>query len=69
MDFNATTFGQIFFILNLSVIFLTLHFAIKSRSKSLPLVGLYSTILNFILPPLGWYYCFRHYSKQNKIAV
>jgi hypothetical protein len=64
MDFNATVVGQILFIVSFVVIFFTVKFA-RGKTKNLPLTGFYSFLLNLLLPPVGWYFCY-YWKKRVK---
>lgn len=65
MNFNATLWGQVLFVLAVIVIFFTVRFA-KGKASNLPLVGLYSILLNFIFPPGGWLYCL-YWAKRKSV--
>ena len=58
MNFSATIWGQLFFVLAIVFIVLTMKFA-KGKVDSQLNVFIYSTLFNFFVPPIGWYYCYR----------
>jgi len=62
MNLNATFWGQALFILALVVIFLTIKFA-KGKADNIGLVAIYAFLLNFLIPPVGWFYCYRWANK------
>ncbi|QSX38272.1 hypothetical protein [Shewanella sedimentimangrovi] len=70
MNLNATLVGQIAFVLAIIVIYFTLRFAKRGAAENLPLVGFYALLLNFILPPAGWIYCWywSRKAKQRRMA-
>ncbi|RCU52931.1 hypothetical protein DU002_02920 [Corallincola holothuriorum] len=68
MNINATTFGQIAFVLAIIVFFFTLRFAKRSTAENLPLVGFYSLLLNLLLPPGAWVYCGYWYWKSRSLS-
>lgn len=61
---NATIVGQLLFILDVIFIFLTIYYGRKD-TRTLPLTILYAVLLNCLLPPLGWYYCYNVYKKHQ----
>ena len=67
MNFNATFWGQILFVLAIIVIFFTIKFA-KNKTTNVPLVGFYALILNCFIPPAGWVYCFYWYFRKEAVA-
>ena len=62
MNLNATFWGQVLFILALVVIFFTIKFA-KGKADNIGLVAIYAFLLNFLIPPVGWFYCYRWANK------
>lgn len=62
MNLNATFWGQALSILALVVIFFTIKFA-KGKADNIGLVVIYAVLLNFLIPPVGWFYCYRWANK------
>ena len=62
MNINLTIWGQVSFIIGVIVIFYTIKFA-KGKSDNIGVVAIYSFLLNFSIPPFGWYYCYRWAKK------
>ncbi|ABO24976.1 hypothetical protein [Shewanella loihica] len=63
MDLNATVWGQVYLVLALIVIYLTIRYA-KGISNNLSLVVFYTCILNVFMPPVGWIYCFYWFRRS-----
>jgi len=62
MNLNATSLGQALFILALVDIFFTVKFA-KGKADNIGLVAIYAVLFNFLIPPIGWFYCYRWANK------
>ncbi|GGW91211.1 hypothetical protein GCM10007391_26910 [Alteromonas halophila] len=56
MNVNSVVFGQIIFLINITVIAFTIYYT-RSFKKDFPCVTLLAVLFNFILPPVGWVYC------------
>jgi hypothetical protein len=59
---NLTLTGQVLIVNLIIITYMTLKYA-KGNTNNLPLVGFYSVLLNVILFPAGWYYCWRWSEK------
>gem|GEM_PF-449774 len=64
MSINATIYGQLFFVINIVVIFFTVKQA-KGKADNIPLVTFYAILANFLFPPLGWLYLWYWSRKPN----
>ena len=64
MNIDATVVGQLLFINFLVMMFLTLKFA-KGKADNLPLVAVYTLLINILFFPAGWVYCW-YWSKKIK---
>lgn len=67
MNISFTLLGQFYIALVILMTFFTVKFA-KGKTENIVWVGFYSLLLNILLPPLGWIYCFYWSTRANALV-